>query len=169
MTAWWHRHFVIAEGSLLALGSVAIGLWLYQYGGAELVVSFRSNNITVLTALLSLFGTLLGFIIAVVAFLFSLVDKKAFNIFRASRSYADHWSIFNSALNACAAATLASLCGLIAACIDALAPWLVTLILSTTLWSIGRFARVVWVIKKMIQAEVRLGMGMRPEVTGPPN
>jgi hypothetical protein len=167
MIAWWHRHFVIAEGSLFALASVATGIWLYGYGGAELIGNNRSDNLTVFSALLSLFGTTLGFIIAVIAFLFGLVDKKAFNILRASRSYTDHWAIFSGALNACAAATLASLCGLIAAWIEALAPWLLALVLATTIWSVGRLARVVWVIKKMIQAEVRLGIEVRSDLAGP--
>jgi len=167
MIAWWNRYFLIAEGSLIALASVAAGVWIQRYGGAALIGSDRSNSLTVLAALLSLFGTMLGFIMAVIAFLFALVEKKSFTILRASRSYADHWSIFSGALSACAVATLASLCSLIAAWIDALPPWLLTLLFATTLWSVGRLARVVWVIKKMIQAEVRLGRDLRPEIGGP--
>ena len=99
----------VGEAAAVVIVSMYFAVWLYRYNGARLFdVERSSDNIAVAAALVALFGTLLGFIIAAITFLFGIVDKDAFRVLRSSNSYADHWGIFQGCLRACAVSTLFS-------------------------------------------------------------
>jgi hypothetical protein len=155
---------MLAEGLVVVAASVSFTAWLYFYAGTSLVGADRSLEMSLASSLVSVFGTMLGFVIAAVTFLFGLVDKEPFRVVRASHSYSDHWAIFRSAMRACAAATLASLVGAITVWIGKPPLWIVALVFATTLWLIARVARVLWVIEQMIKAEIRVGANTREGV-----
>ena len=165
MIAWWQRHFLLAEGMVAAIGLAAFTIWIYHEGRPVLSSLDRSSQLSVISTFLSLSGTLLGFVIAAITFLFGIIDNHAFRIVRASRSYRDHWAIFRGAMRACAVATLSSLVGVVVVSFDATPRWLEVLLFAAILWMTIRLARVVWVIEKMIEAEVRLGANTREEAT----
>lgn len=161
---WWRRHFMAAEGTLVVAVSAAFAAWLYFGAGATFFSLERSSdNLAVAAALVSLFGTLLGFIIAAITFLFGIVDKEAFKILRASFSYRDHWRIFKSCLNACALATLLSVVALVCFWIKVLPLVVLVVAFAAVILSVARIGRVVWVIGHMIDAEVRLGNETRTD------
>lgn len=159
---WWRRYFLLAEGGTVILMTVFFAVWLYLRDGAKVFIHVgMADSLTVASALMGVFGSLLGFILASITFLFGIVDRESFRVLRASHSYPDHWAIFASALRACAFASLTSLCGLIAVWLGSLPLWLLVAMFATIAWSIARVARVVWVLQKMIEAEVRIGRSTR--------
>jgi hypothetical protein len=163
----WKRHFLIIEGTAAALVGFTVA-WLAR-GSEPPRIAFLvapSDTIAVMAALAGTFGTLLGFAIAVIAFLFSVSGNPAFGLLRASKSYGVQWAIFKSALYACFVATAASVTGICAAWCSLLSKWHEVLIVLSSVWALLRLARVVWVMKHMIDAEVRLGCLSRKDYAG---
>jgi hypothetical protein len=162
---WWKRNFMIAEGGLAVAVTAGFAFWLYLYDGSQYVrLEGSGETIAILVAFMGLFGTLLGFIIATITFMFGFMDKNAFDGLRANHSYASHWAIFKGCLRSCAFATLMSFCGVVALWINAMPLALLVIIFGSTVWLIARFARVLWVMQNMIDANVRMGSATRSKL-----
>ena len=159
----WNLLLWIEAGAPLILVCAFIG-WVYFFGGKEIIQASQPHQMAVLSALLGFCSTLLGFVIAVVAFLFGLVEKPAFRILRASRAYREHWAIFRGALRACAAASLISLVALVWGGSQGLPVWLFVALFGSVGWLLVRMGRVVWVLEKMMDAEIRLGANSRSSI-----
>lgn len=159
----WNLLLWIEGTAPLILVVVLIG-WAYFFDGREAIQASQPNQIAILSALLGFCSTLLGFVIAVVTFLFGLVEKPAFRILRASRAYSEHWAIFRGALRACAAASLVSLVALVWGGSQSLPVWLIVALVGSVGWLLVRMGRVVWVLEKMMDAEIRLGANSRGSI-----
>jgi hypothetical protein len=143
---------------LIAIAAGAIAY--FTYGGENPRITFiddATNNIAILSALVGFFGTMLGFVIAVITFLFGLSETPAFAVLRASKFYNSHWAIFKGALYSCFVATCLSVACLMAAWMGIQLKLPYIAVVSASLWVIARLSRVVWVLKHMIDGEVRSG------------
>ncbi len=164
MMRWWMRNFLMLEGGLSLLATFFFGVWLYKINGVNLFVSDPSGYfLVVYAALTTLFGALLGFIVASITFLFGALANDTFIVLRASRSYSDHWAIFKAALKACFFATFICLIGLVLLLKGEVLSVLLLATFGVIIWVFFRLARVVWVIGKMIDAEVQAGSVSRDE------
>lgn len=167
MIRMWRRQFLAIEGAALAVFGIAIAWLAHRSEPPRIAFSTETSDaIAVMAALAGTFGTLLGFAIAVIVFLFSVIGNPAFAVLRASSSYGVQWAIFKGALYACFVAAAFSITGLCAAWCSLLSTWHEVLIVLSSAWAVLRLARVVWVVKHMIDAEVRLGAMSRKETTG---
>lgn len=160
MTTFWRRNLIFVDGLLATLAGLFLACLLYRETFGELAVD-NAQTIAILSALVNLFGTLLGFVIAMIALLFSAIEQPSFKILRASESYRIQWAIFKGALYSCFTATVLSVIGLFAAWVSMLGVGLKCAIVAASIWVVIRLIRVVWVLKLMIEGEVRLGRELR--------
>lgn len=150
-----------------SLAILLFGVWVAYIMDREGVIftSSAAESATILAGLTSFYGTMLGFVIAIVSFLFSSADKRDFFILRVSKSYRSHWSIFKGALYSCFLATFLSLSGLIAVWLSILHELHCVAIVAAGAWVLVRLILVVWAVKSMIDAEVRLGTQARKGIS----
>lgn len=122
------------------------------------------NATTVIILVASLFGSLLGFTLATVIFLLGIVENENFAVLRASTSYPLLWGEFKSALISCGLTTLVSVTWLFAIWFSSFANWMITVLVTLAVWSSIRIGRVIWVLCKVIDAEVLTGERTRKRV-----
>jgi hypothetical protein len=159
----FRRNFLAIEGLCVVGGAIVLVACIDR--GWLVFIEGGSDNIAVLSALVGFFGTMLGFVIGVVTFLFGASDNNAFRVLRASESYRAHWSIFKGALFSCFVATFLSVGAIIAAWFSILYKLHGAAVVGAGLWVFVRLIRVVWVLKHLIDGEVRLGAASRERVS----
>ena len=151
-----YNRFLLAHEGLIALAIGALAAFFcYTHGAFD--ISGKSDNISACSALASLFGTLLGFAIATITFLFSTTGQKELIPLRASKSYEVHWQIFGGLLTSTLTATLLSVVGLWLSLAGRLTQLHTSLLVGASIWVAFRVCRVVWVMLKLIAAEVAAG------------
>lgn len=167
MTGPWKLKSVLIEAGVIVLCAALVTYLAIRVEPPNIeFISDHANYVAVLSALAGFFGTMLGFVIAVIIFLFGMAEVPAFAILRASRSYKSHWSIFKGALYSCFLATCLCVAALIAVWLSLTTMALNIAIISASVWVFIRLVLVVWVMKQMIDAEVRIGSQNRPSLLG---
>lgn len=151
IASWWKIHFLTAEFWAAAAGAAAFAVWLRFLGGnATLEEVLRGNRAAIYGTLASIFGALLGFVIATLSILlgFSASDRLA--IVRESKHYGTIWEIFTAAIRALALATAVSLVALVIDRDRDPAPLLTVICIFAGLLAGVRILRSVWVLERVI-------------------
>jgi hypothetical protein len=148
---WWSVHFLFAE-LLVALGvMLAFGVWQATPGGGRVVAeTLEGNRGAVYGALTSLFGALLGFILAAMAIVLGYASDNRLRLVRESRHYPALWRIFIAATRALALATGAALLALVVDRDNAPSPLILDLLAGATALATLRLARCLWVFERII-------------------
>jgi hypothetical protein len=157
MSAWTKRPLAV---EFIVVATSAISVWFIMTDGAHFSITLiddANTSASILSGLAGFFGTMLGFVIAIVTFLLSVADNTAFVTLRASLSYSKHWAIFVGALYSCFAATSLAVSGLLVSCVGLFTSVHAIIIFAVSLWGLLRLALVLWVISKMVQGEIRIG------------
>lgn len=145
------RHFLVAS-LILATATVAgLVLWSEKYGGKVVLMELlQGNRSAVYGALASMFGSLLGFVIAAVSIAVGFSGSERLDIVRNSKHYPELWNAFNHAIRALGLATLVALAALILDrdskpfCLLSYAATWVTLLAALLL------GRSVWVLEQLV-------------------
>lgn len=147
----YRAHFLGAEFVLAVLLWGAFLFWAHRLSGyQDIDALLQGNRGAIYGALVSLFGTLLGFSIATVSIILGLVDSKRLNVLRESTHYPTLWRVFNSSNRALGIATVASLVGLVMDKDGAPCHLILDLVVFLMLLSGFRVARCVWILENVI-------------------
>lgn len=151
MPRFWRRHFLVVEGMIAVVLTVAFGVWYWRFGGAASVAALLSGNRSALygtTASIS--GSLLGFVITATSIVlgFSASDRLA--VIRESDQYPVLWRTFSATIRALAFATIMSLLCLLLDRDTAPFSILVIPLILAVLLSLLRIARTIWVLEHII-------------------
>lgn len=145
------RHFLGAELVLSAVVTMSFGLWVGFFAGEPRVSGVLMGDRAVLYgALVSLFGAMLGFVIATTTIILGFVDSARLKVLRESPWYRDLWRTLNSTMLFLGGATLASLVALV---FDRDAhPNSVCMVVcfGATLVAGARIARTLWILVRII-------------------
>jgi hypothetical protein len=152
---WLRRHFL---GSELFLGTCATGvfaIWAERWHGFALVDEIlEGNRGQVYAALASIFGSLLGFIIATASIVVAFQGLPRLRVVRDSSTYPVLWRVFTSAIRWLGAATIGALIALVFDNGHATSHLAFYFCFFTTLVAMLRVARSVWVIEQLIHIVV---------------
>jgi hypothetical protein len=148
---WWRRHFMAFEGAI-AVGLLAVLVyWVERRGGGPVIDQLLSSNrAAVYTAIASILGALLGFVMTAISIVLAFSAMERLEVLRQSPHYKTLWSVFTQTTWLLAAATG---CALAALVFDReSAPCRIALYLCalTALLSAVRIARCVWVLEQLV-------------------
>lgn len=149
--SYYKVHFLGLE----MLGAVLLALifycWTEHGNGLSYVGGFvKENRGAIYGALVSLFGTMLGFSIATVSIVLGLVFSERLEVLRNSKHYPVLWKIFASTNWVLAISTAIALVGLVFDRDKSPVHILMHLNLMFLILSVFRVARCVWVLEKII-------------------
>lgn len=151
ISEWYGRHFLWVELLTAILGTCLILSWIwYAEKFDEIDATLSGNRGTLYGALVSLFGTLLGFSIATVSIILGLASESRLAIIRNSKHYKTLWKVFNSTNRWLGAATIAALFALVIDKDTAPSHLILSLNLLLFVVSVVRISRCVWVLEKVI-------------------
>lgn len=138
------------------LGAFLISGWFYYWtehgDGLQYVGGIVTNNRgAIYGALVSLFGTMLGFSIATVSIVLGFAGSERLLILRQSKHYPVLWTVFTSANAVLGLATIVALIGLVCDRDTKPVHLLMHLNILFLLLSLARIYRCVWVLEKIIK------------------
>ncbi len=114
MVAWWGAHFLVAELALAVAVTIGVAVWGQPFGGTARIDSVLSGTRSTLYGVLAtLWGALIGFIIATVTIVLGFLQTPRLRVVRESVHYRDLWRTFNSAIRVLGLATAAAVAALI--------------------------------------------------------
>lgn len=150
--------------------TAAFAFWLYQSDGLGTVRDvLQGNRAPVYGTLASIFGSLLGFVIAAIAIVLGYADSGRLTFLRESRTLTDLWRVFSSNIWWLAAATLVSLLALMfdRETSPTGGPQIVVGFF-VLLMATGTVGRSVWTLEKLIHAVTQVGARaeVQPQVPG---
>ncbi|MGH8932838.1 MAG: hypothetical protein ACRDZO_20005 [Egibacteraceae bacterium] len=153
LKAWYRRHFLGVETLVVVLVTIALTVWLMRYNGyIDLGPLLEDRRNSLYTVLVGVHVSLLGFVLAITAIVQGQVTSERFALVRNSRHYPTLWLTFTSVVRAFGFATLAAILALL---FDREPPDNNTLtmlaVVWTTLLSVFRLARTVWVLERIIE------------------
>lgn len=162
MISYWKKNFLLVEGAIVVLvwSGAIVAIKFFDFGKEFEGIS-RSDAIAALGSLGGLFGAILGFQITAIAFLFSALDRGAFQLLKASKQYRMLWSVFLSLLKASGCATAVAVAGLFAAIGGVVSQLLLVALAGCSLWVFSRMVPVAWAISRLIDVEVTFKHGDR--------
>jgi hypothetical protein len=151
---WWRAHFLPVEFWLSALLTIAAAWWLSVWNKNSFLdgqlFGVRSGLYAVLA---TVWGALLGFVIATITILLGFSESPRMKIVRESDHYQDLWNTFKSATWVLGFATVASIGGLLG---DKDSPGghpnhfiSYVVLFATTLASL-RLARCIWILHRVV-------------------
>lgn len=110
----WRRHFLPVEfGAALLVWGFFV-LWAEEFDGVvALDYTLQGNRGAVYGTAASIFGALLGFVIAAVAIVLGYADSPRLAVLRASKHYTTLWRVFIANIRALAFATVVALLALV--------------------------------------------------------
>jgi hypothetical protein len=149
--SWRRKHFLLFEGGVIVILTASFVIWSEAFHGWEtLNITLHDNRSAIYGTLASIFGALLGFVIATVAIILGFSTDDRLSIVRNGAYYSMMWQVFFGAIRWLGLATISALVGLI---LDREADprRLITYVtLLTALFAIFRLIRCVWVLENII-------------------
>lgn len=157
---WWQRHFLFYEGVLVfALGALEV-VYGYRWGGNDWIHDVLSDNRgAVYGALITVFSSLFGFIIAATAIIVGVSNSPRLTLVRESGSWRDLWKTLFSTIRWLGVATLFALIALAFDSQDSPNFWIVHVVLILTILVVVRLWRSVWVLEEVIKLLARRSKG----------
>jgi FtsH-binding integral membrane protein len=143
--------------------ALAFILW-FAKGGGNLSVNtiLFGNRSAVYGALATIFGSLLGFVIASISIIMSLPDSPRLDVVRNSKHYPDLWQIFTSATKSLAVATGAALIGLVFDRDAEPIRFVLYLCVWTTVLATLRVYRCIWALERLVGVLVASNSNRNP-------
>jgi multisubunit Na+/H+ antiporter MnhC subunit len=152
MIAWWRRHFMLAEAALALILTTAFALWVeIGSGDVEVTDLLNGNRQQVYTAIASITGALLGFVLTAISIVLGFSSFKQMTVVRQSPHYRTLYDVYLQATWFLAAATLVSLAGLIFDRDLTPAHWLMYLTVLFGSLATIRVARCVWILEQVVK------------------
>lgn len=148
---FWGRRFLLYEGVLAVLLTIAFCIWYWPLDGAAAAkVALNGNRAALYGTTASICGSLLGFAITATSIVigFSASDRLA--VVRESAQYPMLWKTFSATIRALALATVVALLCLLLDRDTAPFPVLVVPIVFVVLLSLFRLARTIWALEHII-------------------
>jgi len=143
----------VAELILAVAATLGVAVWAeWFHGTATIDKLLAGTRATLYGVLATLWGALLGFIIATVTIVLGFLQTPRLKIVRDSEHYGDLWKTFNSAIRVLAFATAAAIAALIA---DKDAPGhpsriALYICLFASLLAALRLARCIWILQRVV-------------------
>jgi len=153
MRAWLQRNFLTAE--LWAAIVIAFAFTTALHLDRSLMDSLPPDRSALYSTLASIFGSLLGFVIAAIAIVLTLAPDSRLEIVTTSPHYKVLWRIFFSATRALGIATAACVVGVMTD--RGSRPNLVFfgIVLFSSLWSSLRVWRCIWVLERIVGVVIK--------------
>lgn len=154
----WCRSFRFIEELVSLALAASLSAWLMLFNGSEAIsVGDQSQLVSIVSILASLYGSILGFLLAVLALLFGSIAEDKFRLLRESKPYNDLWWIFRSAIRSCAFALVISVISL--AWIWFKHPSIIVLVVmfGCFVLVVLRIGGVVWILEKLMDVEIAKG------------
>lgn len=134
---------------VVSLGAI---FWMERFNGLTVMNTLlQGNRGAIYGALASIFGSLLGFIIAAVSIALGFSASDKLTIVRESKFYLQLWGVFLSATRCLAMVTVASLVALIGDRDTAPIRWLTYAVWVLTVLSVARISRCIWVLENIVK------------------
>ncbi len=148
---YWEANFLTAELVLAVVLAILFYIWSeFIDKNSFLSQYFVGNRESIYTALVALFGSLLGFSITAVSIVLGYANSDKLEIVRISSHYMDLWDTFKSAIAVLAFATMTTLVGLIFDRDSAPVNAILYLNVFASILSFFRIARCIWVLNYII-------------------
>lgn len=158
----WSRSFLMYEGLVAIAGAAAMASILAYYENALDVENLdKPQLLSIIAILASLYGSMLGFLLAVMTLLYGAVDQSRFMLLRKSKRYANLWGVFRSAIRSCAISLIASVLSLIWIWLKRPGVGILIITSGFFILVVVRMARVVWILEKLMDIEVARGLKER--------
>ena len=148
---WWGKNFLFAELLLSVAIAAAFHVWLYEFGGVNVVSeTIDGNRAAVYGALASILGSLLGFAITAESIVLGLSGSQSLSLLRKSFHYKTLWRVFISSIRSLSFATAAALFGLVLDRDNH--PWYQILTANVFASSLAavRLFRCIWVLENIV-------------------
>lgn len=156
MIGFWRHHFMWLEPVVVLLLTAGLVWWIECGRGAVVVDSLlEGNRAAIYSALASVFGALLGFVLTAVSIVIGFSAMEQLAIVRDSPHYETLYRIYLHATWILAIATLFALVGLVADRDTRPVNVLLYLILLTSGIASVRVARCVWALEQVVMLVVR--------------
>lgn len=148
---YWEANFLTAEFVLAILLSASFYAWSeFLDDGVFISQFFSGNREAIYTALVALFGSLLGFSITAVSIVLGYANSEKLEIVRTSSHYMDLWNTFKSAILVLAFATMTTLIGLIFDSDISPINTILYINVFASILSFFRVSRCIWVLNYII-------------------
>lgn len=148
---WWERHFLSIHWIATILATAGLALWVHRLGGrAHFSALLEGNRSALYGTLASLFGSLLGFVIAAVSIALGFSQAKELEVVRKSKHYSDLWKTLTVAVRGLGFATVAALVALLADRDSSPSFYLAYLVFFTALLATFRLLRCIWVLEQLV-------------------
>ena len=148
---YWEANFLKTELMLAILLAISFYLWAEFIDDRAFIVRFFSGNReAIYTALVALFGSLLGFSITAVSIVLGYANSEKLEIVRMSDHYMDLWNTFKSAILVLGMATMTTLLGLIFDTDISPINSILYINIYASILSFFRIARCIWVLNYII-------------------
>ncbi len=156
MAGYWARHFLGLELAAAVLFGVMFGTWVKFAHGERTVGEFLGGQrSTVYGAMVSLDGALLGFVIATTTIVLGFSSSEQFAILRGSSHYRTLWRTFTSTIRVLGVTTLIAIAALLGDRDGKPNSLFMVLCAGTTILSVFRVSRSVWVLEGAIRVVTR--------------
>jgi hypothetical protein len=148
---YWEANFLTAEFVLSVLLTATFYIWSeYIDKGVFIGRFFTNNRESLYTALVALFGSLLGFSITAVSIILGYANSERLEIVRKSNHYMDLWNTFKSAIIILALSTVSTLIGLIFDKDTNPIDIILYVNIFASILSFFRIARCIWILNYII-------------------
>lgn len=148
---WWRTHFLCVEFCLALALAAFVALWLELCGTRTLDQTLDGNRAQLYSALSSIFGALLGFVITALSIVLGFSNSESLRVVRDSPHYPTLWRVFSAANRSLGLATVIALLGLLLDRDGRPAHALVYATLFTGTLASFRLARCVWVLERVMR------------------
>lgn len=151
LSHWWRTHFLLAELGVAVVVTALFAVWGARFGGQALIdATLEGNRAAVYGAVASICGSLLGFTIASASIVLGYAASDRLALVRDTRHYLTLWRVFIAAMRALGAGTIVALVGLVLDRDGAPAPPILYVCAGTTVLSVLRVVRCLWVFERVI-------------------
>jgi len=152
LPSWWRRHFLWAELCLALIVTLAFFLWCDHFGGWIPVIDvLKDNRSAIYQTATSIFGSLLGFVIAALSLLISLSGSPSLKLVQESSHYPTLWKTFATANRALSLATVASFLALIFDRDSSPSRLIFFAVFYSAMLAALRMARCVWILEQVVR------------------
>lgn len=150
--SFWSRHFLGVELTLSLLAAAGFYAWVAWYGGRPVVDAILEGKRDALYGTLaSIYGALLGFVIAAITIALGYSESEKFEVLRNSKYYRTLWQTFTSSIWALSLATVSCVVALLFEKGPETNAITIGLVAFGTLFAMARVARVIWVIERLVE------------------